>query len=125
MSHPQLQGLAGCAGPWPPPGSGQPWGTPRAQWGDQPPVFSPRSISSKELTELIERLQKNADQVEKNIVETDSRMQNVSKAWSHTLGILPAAPSPLCLLPQHLLGSALLSYGICGWQPSPALVPGL
>uniref|UniRef100_A0A8D0EP52 Periplakin n=1 Tax=Strix occidentalis caurina TaxID=311401 RepID=A0A8D0EP52_STROC len=37
------------------------------------------SISSKELTELIERLQKNADQVEKNIVETDSRMQNVSK----------------------------------------------
>uniref|UniRef100_A0A8C0FIW1 Periplakin n=1 Tax=Bubo bubo TaxID=30461 RepID=A0A8C0FIW1_BUBBB len=32
--------------------------------------------SSKELTELIERLQKNADQVEKNIVETDSRMQN-------------------------------------------------
>uniref|UniRef100_A0A8C5JSB3 Periplakin n=1 Tax=Junco hyemalis TaxID=40217 RepID=A0A8C5JSB3_JUNHY len=34
------------------------------------------SISSKELTELIERLQKNADQVEKNIVETDSRMQN-------------------------------------------------
>ncbi|XP_009993749.1 PREDICTED: periplakin [Chaetura pelagica] len=34
------------------------------------------NISSKELTELIERLQKNADQVEKNIVETDSRMQN-------------------------------------------------
>uniref|UniRef100_A0A8C5NTV5 Periplakin n=1 Tax=Junco hyemalis TaxID=40217 RepID=A0A8C5NTV5_JUNHY len=40
------------------------------------------SISSKELTELIERLQKNADQVEKNIVETDSRMQNVSRARS-------------------------------------------
>uniref|UniRef100_A0A8B9G6V5 Periplakin n=1 Tax=Amazona collaria TaxID=241587 RepID=A0A8B9G6V5_9PSIT len=37
------------------------------------------SISSKELTELIERLQKNADQVEKNIVETDSRMQNVAQ----------------------------------------------
>ncbi|XP_064376530.1 periplakin isoform X1 [Dromaius novaehollandiae] len=35
-----------------------------------------KSISSKELTELIERLQKNADQVEKNIVETDSRMQS-------------------------------------------------
>lgn len=41
-------------------------------------LFSLPSISSKELTELIERLQKNADQVEKNIVETDSRMQNVS-----------------------------------------------
>uniref|UniRef100_A0A8C3LL03 Periplakin n=1 Tax=Chrysolophus pictus TaxID=9089 RepID=A0A8C3LL03_CHRPC len=41
-------------------------------------LFSIPSISSKELTELIERLQKNADQVEKNIVETDSRMQNVS-----------------------------------------------
>ncbi|XP_010718036.1 periplakin-like [Meleagris gallopavo] len=39
-------------------------------------LFSFPSISSKELTELIERLQKNADQVEKNIVETDSRMQN-------------------------------------------------
>uniref|UniRef100_A0A803VTK1 Periplakin n=1 Tax=Ficedula albicollis TaxID=59894 RepID=A0A803VTK1_FICAL len=37
------------------------------------------SISSKELTELIERLQKNADQVEKNIVETDSRMQNLAQ----------------------------------------------
>uniref|UniRef100_A0A8C0VLV9 Periplakin n=1 Tax=Cyanistes caeruleus TaxID=156563 RepID=A0A8C0VLV9_CYACU len=35
--------------------------------------------SSKELTELIERLQKNADQVEKNIVETDSRMQNLAQ----------------------------------------------
>uniref|UniRef100_A0A8C5UF51 Periplakin n=1 Tax=Malurus cyaneus samueli TaxID=2593467 RepID=A0A8C5UF51_9PASS len=44
------------------------------------PPFSLPSISSKELTELIERLQKNADQVEKNIVETDSRMQNVSEA---------------------------------------------
>uniref|UniRef100_A0A8C2U0D1 Periplakin n=1 Tax=Coturnix japonica TaxID=93934 RepID=A0A8C2U0D1_COTJA len=42
-------------------------------------LFSLPSISSKELTELIERLQKNADQVEKNIVETDSRMQNLAQ----------------------------------------------
>ncbi|KAK9393289.1 periplakin [Crotalus adamanteus] len=34
------------------------------------------NISSKELSELIEKLQKNADQVEKNIVETDSKMQS-------------------------------------------------
>lgn len=48
------------------------------QRGELLSLFSFPSISSKELTELIERLQKNADQVEKNIVETDSRMQNVS-----------------------------------------------
>ncbi|KAL8175026.1 UNVERIFIED_CONTAM: hypothetical protein K2H54_009752, partial [Gekko kuhli] len=34
------------------------------------------SISSKELSELIEKLQKNADQVERNIVEADTKMQN-------------------------------------------------
>ncbi|KAL7979091.1 hypothetical protein Chor_015115, partial [Crotalus horridus] len=39
-------------------------------------AFSFHSISNKELTELIEKLQKNADQVEKNIVETDSKMQS-------------------------------------------------
>ncbi|KAH0631794.1 hypothetical protein JD844_019609 [Phrynosoma platyrhinos] len=33
-------------------------------------------ISSKELSELIEKLQKNADQVERNIVEADTKMQN-------------------------------------------------
>ncbi|XP_042684161.1 periplakin isoform X2 [Centrocercus urophasianus] len=44
--------------------------------GKYSPSVQKKSISSKELTELIERLQKNADQVEKNIVETDSRMQN-------------------------------------------------
>uniref|UniRef100_A0A8D2J8G5 Periplakin n=1 Tax=Varanus komodoensis TaxID=61221 RepID=A0A8D2J8G5_VARKO len=52
---------------------------------DQAPLFSPslnlhflssHSISSKELSELIEKLQKNADQVEKNIVEADTKMQN-------------------------------------------------
>uniref|UniRef100_A0A8C0VFQ9 Periplakin n=1 Tax=Cyanistes caeruleus TaxID=156563 RepID=A0A8C0VFQ9_CYACU len=47
-------------------------------WGVTSPHSVP-SISSKELTELIERLQKNADQVEKNIVETDSRMQNLAQ----------------------------------------------
>uniref|UniRef100_A0A8C3LLD4 Periplakin n=1 Tax=Chrysolophus pictus TaxID=9089 RepID=A0A8C3LLD4_CHRPC len=46
--------------------------------GRKNPAWQEPDISSKELTELIERLQKNADQVEKNIVETDSRMQNVS-----------------------------------------------
>ncbi|XP_030340401.1 periplakin isoform X2 [Strigops habroptila] len=44
--------------------------------GKYSPSVQKKSISSRELTELIERLQKNADQVEKNIVETDSRMQN-------------------------------------------------
>ncbi|OXB74442.1 UNVERIFIED_CONTAM: hypothetical protein H355_001824 [Colinus virginianus] len=44
--------------------------------GKYSPSAQKKSISSKELTEVIERLQKNADQVEKNIVETDSRMQN-------------------------------------------------
>ncbi|KAK2533489.1 Ppl [Columba guinea] len=44
--------------------------------GKYSPSVQKKSISSKELTELIERLQKNADQVEKNIVEIDSRMQN-------------------------------------------------
>uniref|UniRef100_A0A803VZJ6 Periplakin n=1 Tax=Ficedula albicollis TaxID=59894 RepID=A0A803VZJ6_FICAL len=57
--------------------------------GKYSPSVQKKSISSKELTELIERLQKNADQVEKNIVETDSRMQNVSKARSRTRGLLP------------------------------------
>ncbi|XP_074866951.1 periplakin [Carettochelys insculpta] len=44
--------------------------------GKYSPTVQKKSISSKELAELIERLQKNADQVEKNIVEADSRMQN-------------------------------------------------
>lgn len=38
------------------------------------------SISNKELSELIEQLQKNADQVEKNIVDTEAKMQSVSAA---------------------------------------------
>ncbi|XP_039205750.1 periplakin isoform X1 [Crotalus tigris] len=44
--------------------------------GKYSPTVQKKSISSKELTELIEKLQKNADQVEKNIVETDSKMQS-------------------------------------------------
>lgn len=41
-------------------------------------VSSVPSISNKELSELIEQLQKNADQVEKNIVDTEAKMQSVS-----------------------------------------------
>ncbi|KYO32507.1 periplakin [Alligator mississippiensis] len=44
--------------------------------GKYSPTMQKKTISNKELSELIERLQKNADQVEKNIVEADSRMQN-------------------------------------------------
>uniref|UniRef100_A0A2K5YSP3 Periplakin n=1 Tax=Mandrillus leucophaeus TaxID=9568 RepID=A0A2K5YSP3_MANLE len=40
------------------------------------PSASARSISNKELSELIEQLQKNADQVEKNIVDTEAKMQS-------------------------------------------------
>lgn len=84
VSHAQLQRRAGSAGP-------RPCGR-ATMCREQPPMgrraplpllFLP-SISSKELTELIERLQKNADQVEKNIVETDSRMQNVSTSHGPT-----------------------------------------
>ncbi|XP_044301605.1 periplakin [Varanus komodoensis] len=44
--------------------------------GKYSPTVQKKSISSKELSELIEKLQKNADQVEKNIVEADTKMQN-------------------------------------------------
>ncbi|XP_026536491.1 periplakin [Notechis scutatus] len=44
--------------------------------GKYSPTVQKKSISSKELSELIEKLQKNADKVEKNIVETDSKMQS-------------------------------------------------
>nr|XP_055195219.1 periplakin isoform X2 [Nyctereutes procyonoides] len=37
---------------------------------------TPLLISNKELSELIEQLQKNADQVEKNIVDTEAKMQS-------------------------------------------------
>lgn len=84
VSHAQLQRRAGSAGP-------RPCGRatvcreqpPTGRRAPLPLLFLP-SISSKELTELIERLQKNADQVEKNIVETDSRMQNVSTSHGPT-----------------------------------------
>ena len=36
------------------------------------------SVSNKELSELIEQLQKNADQVERTIVDTEAKMQRVS-----------------------------------------------
>ncbi|XP_074136524.1 periplakin [Sminthopsis crassicaudata] len=44
--------------------------------GKYSPTVQTKSISSKELSELIEQLQKNADQVERNIVDTDSKMQS-------------------------------------------------
>lgn len=53
--------------------------------GTRPALLAPAhllssvpSISNKELSELIEQLQKNADQVEKNIVDTEAKMQSVS-----------------------------------------------
>ncbi|XP_008844784.1 periplakin isoform X2 [Nannospalax galili] len=44
--------------------------------GKYSPTVQTRSISNKELSELIEQLQKNADQVERNIVETEAKMQS-------------------------------------------------
>ncbi|XP_037363542.1 periplakin [Talpa occidentalis] len=44
--------------------------------GKYSPTVQTRSISNKELSELIEQLQKNADQVEKNIVDTEAKMQS-------------------------------------------------
>ncbi|XP_053550484.1 periplakin [Bombina bombina] len=38
-------------------------------------TVQPKLVSNKELSELIERLQKNADEVERNIVDTDSKLQ--------------------------------------------------
>lgn len=45
------------------------------------PAPSIRSISNKELSDLIEQLQKNADQVERNIVDTEAKMQSVSTGF--------------------------------------------
>uniref|UniRef100_A0A667HJC7 Periplakin n=1 Tax=Lynx canadensis TaxID=61383 RepID=A0A667HJC7_LYNCA len=44
--------------------------------GKYSPTVQTRSISNKELSDLIEQLQKNADQVEKNIVDTEAKMQS-------------------------------------------------
>ncbi|XP_077880992.1 periplakin isoform X2 [Ictidomys tridecemlineatus] len=48
--------------------------------GKYSPKVQTRSISNKELSELIEQLQKNADQVERNIVDTGAKMQS-DLAW--------------------------------------------
>ncbi|KAJ7305720.1 hypothetical protein JRQ81_010086 [Phrynocephalus forsythii] len=48
----------------------------RRNKGKYSPTVQKKSISNKELSELIEKLQKNADRVEKNIVEADTKMQN-------------------------------------------------
>lgn len=44
--------------------------------GKYSPTVRTRSVSNKELSELIEQLQKNADQVERNIVDTEAKMQS-------------------------------------------------
>lgn len=59
-----------------------------------PAFASSLSISNKELSELIEQLQKNADQVEKNIVDTEAKMQSVS-ARSPATPSLSWAASPV------------------------------
>lgn len=57
--------------------------------GSRPtPPGSVHSISNKELSELIEQLQKNADQVERNIVDTGAKMQSVSAP-------APTSPRPV------------------------------
>ncbi|XP_075422275.1 periplakin [Ascaphus truei] len=43
--------------------------------GKYSPNLQPKLISNRELSDLIERLQKNADQVERNVVDTDSKLQ--------------------------------------------------
>ncbi|KAM6165478.1 periplakin [Erethizon dorsatum] len=48
----------------------------RRNKGKYSPTVQTRSISNKELSELIEQLQKNADQVERNIVDTEAKMQS-------------------------------------------------
>ncbi|XP_057603736.1 periplakin isoform X2 [Hippopotamus amphibius kiboko] len=44
--------------------------------GKYSPTVRTHSISNKELSELIDQLQKNADQVERNIVDTEAKMQS-------------------------------------------------
>lgn len=61
------------------------------------PSASAHSISNKELSELIEQLQKNADQVEKNIVDTEAKMQSVSAPVPTRV--------PLCYQPRSGPGS--------------------
>lgn len=49
------------------------------------PSVSSYRISNKELSELIDRLQKNADQVERNVVDVDSKLQKVrGGGWPYT-----------------------------------------
>lgn len=62
---------------------------PSCHWGLPPCAHS---ISNKELSELIEQLQKNADQVERNIVDTEAKMQSVSAPPPRGP---PAPPAPL------------------------------
>lgn len=73
-----------------------------------PSAFPVCSISNKELSELIDQLQKNADQVEKNIVDTEAKMQSVSAPH------LPPG-APLSCQPRSgtrvLFGPVILTQG--------------
>lgn len=57
-------------------------------------AVSIHSISNKELSELIEKLQKNADQVERNIVDTEAKMQSVSAQLPYQDLLHTVTPSP-------------------------------
>lgn len=51
-----------------------------------PSLSSYRVSSNKELSELIDRLQKNADQVERYIVDTDAKLQKVTDTLKILVG---------------------------------------
>lgn len=77
------------------------WGagrTPPLPSGTPPPrltsPLSTCSVSNKELSELIEQLQKNADQVERNIVDTEAKMQSVSARLPPGAPEMPAPWGP-------------------------------
>lgn len=101
---------------------GQP-GRPGPGWGRGPcpPALkltsSPPacSISNKELSELIDQLQKNADQVERNIVDTEAKMQSVSAPH-----LPPGCPPSLSLQPPSGPGSCLTQR----FPPRVILPPG-
>lgn len=69
-------------------------------------ALSIHSISNKELSDLIEQLQKNADQVERNIVDTEAKMQSVSTSFSSWgllhLGLHPGTRSQAHPHPESL-----------------------
>lgn len=57
-----------------------------ADFGSPSSLSSYRVSSNKELSELIDRLQKNADQVERYIVDTDAKLQKVTDTLKILVG---------------------------------------